>query len=151
MTTAQLVIGIILIVFAVFLVIAVLMQQGKAHNLSGTIAGGAETFFGKSKAQTMNKKLSILTTVVSIIFVLLVCSVYIMQDTGDASDFGSFWGMVFGENKDEDANAIEDTTAVEETTAAEETTEAADTTADAETTAGDTTAADTTAADTTAG
>ena len=96
MTTAQLVIGIILIVFAVFLVIAVLMQQGKAHNLSGTIAGGAETFFGKSKAQTMNKKLSILTTVVSIIFVLLVCSVYIMQDTGDASDFGSFWGMVFG-------------------------------------------------------
>lgn len=150
MTTAQLVIGIILIVFAVFLVIAVLMQQGKAHNLSGTIAGGAETFFGKSKAQTMNKKLSILTTVVSIIFVLLVCSVYIMQDTGDASDFGSFWGMVFGENEDEDANAIEDTTEAdtteaEETTAAEETTGAEDTTADADTTAGDTTATETTA------
>lgn len=140
MTTAQIVIGIVLIVFAVFLVIAVLLQQGKAHNLSGTIAGGAETFFGKSKAQTINKKLSILTTVVSIIFVLLVCSVYIMQDTGDASDFGSFWGMVFGENKDEDANAIDDTTA-EETTVADETTED---------TADDTTA-DTTAADTTAG
>ena len=44
MTTAQIVIGIILIVFAVFLIIAVLMQQGKSHNLSGTIAGGAETF-----------------------------------------------------------------------------------------------------------
>ena len=42
MTTAQIVIGIILIVFAVFLIIAVLMQQGKSHNLSGTIAGGAE-------------------------------------------------------------------------------------------------------------
>ncbi len=140
MTTAQIVIGIVLIVFAVFLVIAVLLQQGKAHNLSGTIAGGAETFFGKSKAQTINKKLSILTTVVSIIFVLLVCSVYIMQDTGDASDFGSFWGMVFGENKDEDANAIDDTTA-EETTVADETTED---------TADDTTA-DTTVADTTAG
>lgn len=140
MTTTQIVIGIVLIVFAVFLVIAVLLQQGKAHNLSGTIAGGAETFFGKSKAQTINKKLSILTTVVSIIFVLLVCSVYIMQDTGDASDFGSFWGMVFGENKDEDANAIDDTTA-EETTVADETTED---------TADDTTA-DTTVADTTAG
>ena len=140
MTTAQIVIGIVLIVFAVFLVIAVLLQQGKAHNLSGTIAGGAETFFGKSKAQTINKKLSILTTVVSIIFVLLVCSVYIMQDTGDASDFGSFWGMVFGENKDEDANAIDDTTA-EDTTVADETTED---------TADDTTA-DTTVADTTAG
>ena len=150
MTTAQLVIGIILIVFAVFLVIAVLMQQGKAHNLSGTIAGGAETFFGKSKAQTINKKLSILTTVVAIIFVLLVCSVYIMQDTGDASDFSSFWGMVFGENEDEDANAATDTTA-EDTTAEEATSAADDTTAvDDETTAGDTTAADTTTADTTA-
>ena len=140
MTTAQIVIGIVLIVFAVFLVIAVLLQQGKAHNLSGTIAGGAETFFGKSKAQTINKKLSILTTVVSIIFVLLVCSVYIMQDTGDASDLGCFWGLFFGENKDEDANAMDDTTA-EETTVADETTED---------TADDTTA-DTTVADTTAG
>ncbi len=143
MTTAQLVIGIILIVFAVFLVVAVLMQQGKAHNLSGTIAGGAETFFGKSKAQTINKKLSILTTVVAIIFVLLVCSVYIMQDTGDASDFGSFWGMVFGENEDEDANAVDDTTAEDTTAADEETTEAE------ETTAGDTTTEDTTVVDTT--
>lgn len=150
MTTAQLVIGIILIVFAVFLVIAVLMQQGKAHNLSGTIAGGAETFFGKSKAQTINKKLSILTTVVAIIFVLLVCAVYVMQDTGDASDFGSFWGMVFGENEDEDANAVADTTA-EDTTAEAATTAADDTAAaDDETTAGDTTAADTTSGDTTA-
>lgn len=132
MTTAQFVIGIILIVFAVFLVIAVLLQQGKAHNLSGTIAGGAETFFGKSKAQTINKKLSILTTVVAIIFVVLVCSVYVMQDTGEASDFNSFWGMVFGENEDEDLHDHEeDTTAADDTTVADETTAAeGDTTAD---------------------
>lgn len=138
MTTAQLVIGIILIVFAVFLVVAVLLQQGKAHNLSGTIAGGAETFFGKSKAQTINKKLSILTTVVAIIFVGLVCSVYIMQDTGDTSDFSSFWGMVFGENEDEDAHDhAEETTAAEDTTAADETTAADDTTAVDDTTVAD--------------
>ncbi len=79
MEIAMLVIGIILLVFAVFLIIAVLMQQGKAHNLSGAIAGGAETFFGKSKAQTINKKLSVLTTVVAIVFALLVCAVYVMQ------------------------------------------------------------------------
>ncbi len=75
----ELAIGIILIVFAVFLIVAVLMQSGKSHNLSGTIAGAAETFFGKSKASTMDKKLSIATTVVAIIFVLLVLVSYLIQ------------------------------------------------------------------------
>lgn len=44
------VIGILLLIMAVFLVVAVLMQSSKDHRLSGTIAGGAETFFGKQKA-----------------------------------------------------------------------------------------------------
>ncbi|MBP3368985.1 MAG: preprotein translocase subunit SecG [Clostridia bacterium] len=75
----QLTIGIILIVFAVFLVVAVLMQDGKSHNLSGAIAGGAETFFGKSKAKDMNKWLSVATTVVAIAFTILVLVSYLMQ------------------------------------------------------------------------
>ena len=75
-------IGIILIVAAVFLTIAVLMQHGKSHNLSGTIAGASETFFGKSKASTIDKKLSILTTVVAIVFVVLVLVAYLVQDMG---------------------------------------------------------------------
>ncbi len=75
----QLAIGIVLIVAAVFLVVAVLMQDGKSHNLSGAIAGGAETFCGKSKAATLNKKLSVLTTAVAIVFVLLVLVSYLIQ------------------------------------------------------------------------
>ena len=111
MTTAQIVIGIILLVFAVFLIVAVLMQQGKSHNLSGTIAGGAETFFGKSKAQTINKKLSVLTTVVAIVFVLLVSPVYVMQDTGDINGFS--WNnfkttILGGTEKTEDSASVED-------------------------------------------
>ena len=111
MTTAQIVIGIILLVFAVFLIVAVLMQQGKSHNLSGTIAGGAETFFGKSKAQTINKKLSVLTTVVAIVFVLLVSTVYVMQDTGDINGFS--WNnfkttILGGTEKTEDSASVED-------------------------------------------
>ena len=39
--------GIILILASLFLIVAVLMQSSKSHRLSGTIAGGAETFFGK--------------------------------------------------------------------------------------------------------
>lgn len=73
------VIGILLLIMALFLIVAVLMQQGKNHNLSGTIAGGAETFFGKSKAKDMNKWLSVGTTVVAIAFTLLVLVSYLMQ------------------------------------------------------------------------
>ena len=68
----------VMIVLSVFLVIAVLMQSGKDSNLSGTIAGGAETFLGKSKGKTVDRILSKATTVVSIIFVVLVLVVYVL-------------------------------------------------------------------------
>lgn len=71
--------GIILLIFAVFLVVAVLLQHGKSHNLSGTIAGGAETFFGKEKAKTMDKILSVVTSIVSIVFVVAVLILYVIQ------------------------------------------------------------------------
>lgn len=91
MSTATVVLGIVLIVMAVFLTIAVLMQQGKSHNLSGTIAGGAETFFGKSKAQTMNKKLSVLTSVISVIFVLIVVGFYVTQTPSDYASLSDYF------------------------------------------------------------
>ena len=73
----EIVLGILLLVAAVFLVVSILMQDSKDHRLSGTIAGGAETFFGKSSADKWDKKLSILTTVVAVIFVLVVIAMYI--------------------------------------------------------------------------
>lgn len=159
MEIAMLVIGIILLVFAVFLIVAVLMQQGKAHNLSGTIAGGAETFFGKSKAQTINKKLSILTTVVAIVFVLLVCTVYIMQPSattaGDIDSFPELVEFLFGGGEEEemgkevehdhDGDGVADHDADEHDHAAED--EKSEETTTADTTTADTTTADTTAAD----
>lgn len=70
---------ILLLIMAVFLTVAVLMQHGKNHNLSGTIAGGAETFFGKTKGRSVDAMLSKITTIVAIIFVILVIIVYIIQ------------------------------------------------------------------------
>lgn len=84
----QVVIGIILILASIFLVVAVLMQSGKANNgLSGAIAGGAETFFGKTKGKTLDKMLNRLTTIVAIVFVVLVIIVYVIQpDTVKTTD-----------------------------------------------------------------
>lgn len=126
----ELVLGILLLIAALFLIVAVLMQSGKSKNLSGTIAGGAETFFGKSKASTIDKKLSTLTTVVAIIFVVLVIIVFVVQDDHDLRAI--YDNMVTGDSAETTASvedttaAPEDTNAPEETTAApEETTSAA--------------------------
>lgn len=85
MTTVDIVLGIVLIVLSVFLIVAVLMQHGKTHNLSGTIAGGAETFFGKTKGQTIDKKLATVTSIIAIIFVAVVVAFFLKQDTTDIS------------------------------------------------------------------
>ena len=79
METLVLIFEIALLVIGAFLVVAVLMQQGKAHGLSGAIAGGAETFFGKEKGNDMNKKLSRATTVVGIVFFVAVLVLFILQ------------------------------------------------------------------------
>ena len=74
----DLVLGIALLVLAVALVVLVMFQSGKDKSLSGTIAGGAETFFGKSKAADSNKALSIATVVVSVVFAVVVLAMYFM-------------------------------------------------------------------------
>lgn len=58
------------IVVAIALIVIVLLQSGKSHGLSGSIAGGAETFFGKNKGRTIDAFLSKLTTVVAVIFLI---------------------------------------------------------------------------------
>ena len=49
--------GAVLIIASVIITIVVLMQEGRSQNLSGAIAGGAETFLGKSKGRTIESKL----------------------------------------------------------------------------------------------
>ena len=79
MTTIEIIFGAAILVLALFLVISVLMQHGKSKHLSGTIAGGAETFFGKEKGKTIDKILSTVTSVVAVIFVIAVVVLYIVQ------------------------------------------------------------------------
>lgn len=76
LTTTEFVLGIVLLVFAIALIVLVLIQSGKDKQLSGTIAGAAETFFGKSKTADNEKKLSIATTVLSIVFAVIVLVMY---------------------------------------------------------------------------
>lgn len=70
--------AILLILLSVGLIVAVLMQSSKDHKLSGAIAGGADTFFGKSKGNTMDKLFSKLTIVGSIVFAVIVVAMYVL-------------------------------------------------------------------------
>lgn len=71
-----------LIVLGIFLTVAVLLQQGKSYGLSGTISGSSETYFGKDKGRRRDKILSRLTTVLGIVFVLVVLLIFMMHNSG---------------------------------------------------------------------
>ena len=76
--TAMTLLGIIILLVAVALVVTVVLQEGKNNGLSGAIAGGsADTFLGKSKAATKQKKLARLTTILAVAFVALVLAMHI--------------------------------------------------------------------------
>lgn len=78
MNPIELVMGIVLMVLAVFLVVAVLMQQGKDKKLSGSIAGGADTYYGKGKGNRGDKLLFRLTLIGAILFGVLVVAMYVV-------------------------------------------------------------------------
>jgi len=61
---------IIHVILSVVLIAVVLLQSGKSAGLSGSIGGGAETFFGKNKAKTLDGILEKATAIVAILFVI---------------------------------------------------------------------------------
>ena len=68
----------ILLVCAVAITIAVTLQKSN-EGLSGTIAGGSETYYGKDKASQTGKKLFKLTLILSVIFAIIVLAVFVIQ------------------------------------------------------------------------
>ena len=94
MTALNIVLAILLFLSAIFLIVAVLIQSGKDKGVSGAITGGAsETYYGRNKGKSRDKKLSLITTIVAIVFVLLAIVAYITQPY---TDEGDYWERVFG-------------------------------------------------------
>ena len=71
MEVHEIILGIVLILLSVAIIVLVLLQEGKSAGLSGAIAGGAETFFGKNKSRTMESKLVLITKIIAISFFVL--------------------------------------------------------------------------------
>ena len=74
----ELALGIVILVLSVVLTVLVLMQSGKGKELSGTIAGGNNSYFGNSNTTSKDKVLMIVTAVLSGVFVLCVLALYLI-------------------------------------------------------------------------
>ncbi|MCR5654240.1 MAG: preprotein translocase subunit SecG [Lachnospiraceae bacterium] len=70
MTTLRWILTICYILICVVLTVIVLMQEGKSAGL-GTIAGAAETYWGKNKGRSMEGKLVMITRILAILFFVL--------------------------------------------------------------------------------
>lgn len=77
----QIALIIIHVIISIALIAVVLMQHGKQQGLSGAIAGGAETFFGKNKGRTIDAMLKKITSVIAILFIVssIALAVYSIQ------------------------------------------------------------------------
>jgi len=82
----------ILLVCAVFIIAAVTIQKSGDEGLSGTIAGGSETYYGKDKSVQTGRVLRKWTIIVGIIFAIAVAVVYIIQpDYSQGNDNLNYW------------------------------------------------------------
>ena len=66
------------IIVALALIAIVLMQSGKTAGLSGSIAGGAETFFGKNKGRTIDAILAKVTSAAAVVFLVTSLVLFFM-------------------------------------------------------------------------
>ena len=79
METAKIVIAVLQGISSIAIMLLVLLQEGKSAGLSGPIAGGAETFFGKNKSKTREARLSRFTTIGVILFAGLTIALTVVS------------------------------------------------------------------------
>lgn len=71
MPVVQYILAFAVILVSIAIVVLVLLQESKSQGLSGAIAGGADSFFGKNKGRTIEAKLVKLTKVSAAVFFVL--------------------------------------------------------------------------------
>ena len=84
----------VLLLSAIFIVVAVIFQKSADEGLSGTIAGGNETFYGKDKSAHTDKLWFKWTLVASIVFALAVLAAYVIQPDYDGTQALDNWKSI---------------------------------------------------------
>lgn len=74
MSAAEVVFGIVLIIFSIAITVVVLMQEGHEQNV-GVVTGGADTFLSKNQARSVDSFLARWTKIIAIGFFVLVIAI----------------------------------------------------------------------------
>lgn len=77
MKVVAIVLGVIDIIICISLVLLVVFQEGNDKGM-GVIGGGADTFFGKEKGRTIDKKLKRFTSLLAILFAIVTVVLYLI-------------------------------------------------------------------------
>ena len=78
MGALEYVFGAVFLLFSLGIIVIVLLQEGHQKNI-GVVTGGADTFFSKNKARSIDAFLARWTKVISIGFFLLVIVINIIM------------------------------------------------------------------------
>ena len=78
MQFVEILLDVILVISSLVMIVTVLLQSGQSQGL-GAIAGGAETFFGKNKARSVEGKLALLTKISAGAFVVAALLMVILS------------------------------------------------------------------------
>ncbi len=69
----------VLLLSALFIIVAVLFQKSADEGLSGAIKGGNETYYGRDKAPSAEKVWFKWTLIAAVVFAVAVLVVYVIQ------------------------------------------------------------------------
>ena len=131
MSAVTIIISIAIILVAIVVIASVLMQEGTKQGL-GAIGGGAETFFGKSKAKSYEGKLALITKIGIVVFIVLaIAMTLIVSRTSENNTVIDGTVLEEHDHDHEGEEAVEGETTEGETTEGET---AADATAEPEAT-----------------
>lgn len=76
----KLVLVILILICAVFMVVAVMMQEGNTNGMTGITGDSSDTFYNRNKGQSMQGKIKKLTIVVASL-ILGLCLIYLVLNT----------------------------------------------------------------------
>ncbi len=81
----------VLFISALFIIVAVIFQKSADEGLSGTIAGGNETFYGKDKSAGADKMWFKWTLIACLVFAIAVLTVYVIQPDYTGAGTKDYW------------------------------------------------------------
>ena len=71
MNVLRIIVTVLFAIDSLALAVLILMQEGKAAGLTGSISGMADTYWGKNKGRSMEGKLEKITKVLASVFFVL--------------------------------------------------------------------------------